>query len=68
MLNIYIYIISLSDSTKNPQNHHPSKNLVNAFTWKDSFQCLHPKAMQYSRYYSNDHHGEGALRKIQLEN
>ena len=58
------YLSAASDSTKNPQSKmSPSfKNLVNAFAWKDSYRYLHPKAKQYSRYYINDHQGEGASR------
>ena len=56
--------ISLADSNRNPQSKiSPSlRNLVNAFNWKDSFRSLHPITKQYSRYYSNEHHGEGASR------
>ena len=38
------------------------KNLVSAFSLTDSFRCLHPKKVQFSRYYSNSQHGEGASR------
>ena len=57
-------IIAASDCTKNTQNKmSPSfKNLVSAFSWKDSYRYLHPQAKQYSRYYINDHQGEGASR------
>ena len=57
-------IIATSDCTKNPQSKmSPSfKKLVTSFAWKDSYRYLHPKTKQYSRYYTNDHHGEGASR------
>ena len=57
-------IISLHDSNRNAQTKmSPSfKNLVSAFSLTDSFRCLHPKKVQFSRYYSNSQHGEGASR------
>ena len=38
------------------------KNFVSAFSLTDSFRCLHPKKIQFSRYYSNSQQGEGASR------
>ena len=57
-------IISAQDCTKNSQNKiSPSfRKLVSAFNWKDSFRSLFPTKPQYSRYFSNDHQGEGASR------
>ena len=57
-------IISLPDSTRNPQTKiSPScRNLVRAFLWSDCFRHLYPRAEQYSRYSRTVHHGEGASR------
>ena len=57
-------IIDKKDATKNPLSKmSPSfKRLVSVFSLQDSFRLLHPNEMVYSRYYSNDHHGEGATR------
>ena len=57
-------IISLHDSNRNAQTKmSPSfKTLVSAFSLTDSFRCLHPKKVQFSRYYSNSQQGEGASR------
>ena len=38
------------------------KRLVNTFSWVDSFRQLHPNSEQFSRYYDNSVHGEGASR------
>ena len=55
-------IISMSDSVKNPQvKMSPScRNLVQSFSWSDSYRKLHPKTVQFSRYQSVD--GDGATR------
>ena len=57
-------IISLHDSSRNAQTKmSPSfKTLVSAFSLTDSFRCLHPRKVQFSRYYSNTQQGEGASR------
>ena len=57
-------IISSQDSNRNPNTKmSPSfKTLVSSFSLTDSFRALHPRKSQYSRYYSNDRHGEGASR------
>jgi exonuclease III len=57
-------IISLRDSNRNPSTKiSPSfKTLATSLNWLDSFRCLYPNAVQYSRVYSNDRHGEGASR------
>ena len=38
------------------------KRLVNVFSLTDSFRTLYPLNKIYSRYYSNEFHGEGATR------
>ena len=55
-------IIIISDSKKNSQSKmSPScRNLVNAFSWIDSFGRLHPKTIQFSRYQNTD--ADGATR------
>ena len=55
-------IISMLDSVKNPQvKMSPScRNLVQSFSWSDSYRKLHPKTAQFSRYQSAD--GNGATR------
>jgi exonuclease III len=57
-------IISLKDSNRNASTKiSPSfKTLVSSFSLVDSFRVLFPNNVQYSRVYSNDHHGEGASR------
>ena len=57
-------IISLKDSNRNAnQKMSPSfKTLVSSFAWSDSYRQLFPHTTQYSRIYSNIHHGEGASR------
>ena len=57
-------IISCQDSNRNAQTKiSPSfKTLVSSFSFIDSFRILHPKSIQFSRYYCNDRHGEGASR------
>ena len=57
-------IISLMDSNRNAaQKISPSlKTLVSSFAWSDSYRCIYPRTTQYSRIYSNAHHGEGASR------
>ena len=54
-------IISLMDSNRNAaQKISPSlKTLVSSFAWSDSYRCIYPRTTQYSRIYSNAHHGEG---------
>ena len=55
-------IIIISDSKKNSQSKmSPScRNLVNAFSWIDSFCRLHPNSTQFSRYQNTD--ADGATR------
>ena len=57
-------IIDKKDATKNPETKISPcfKRLVSAFSWTDSFRSLHPVKEAFSRYYYNDHHGEGATR------
>ena len=57
-------IISLMDSNRNAaQKISPSlKTLVSSFAWSDSYRCIYPCTTQYSRIYSNAHHGEGVSR------
>jgi exonuclease III len=57
-------IVSLRDSNRNPSTKlSPSlKELITSFEWLDSFRCLHPRLVQFSRVYSNARHGEGASR------
>ena len=57
-------ITSVQDSIKNAGvKMSPSfKTLVSAFSLTDSFRCLHPKKVQFSRYYSSSQQGEGASR------
>ena len=57
-------ITDKKDCTRNPDSKmSPSlKRMINVFELKDSFRHLHPNSEEYSRYYSNDRHGEGASR------
>ena len=57
-------IINTQDSNRNASTKmSPSfKTFVSSFSLIDSFRSLHPKKSQFSRYYSNDRHGEGASR------
>ena len=57
-------VIDNKDVTKNAAQKQSKclKRLVTNFSWVDSFKHLHPKAQQYSRYYDNSLHGEGASR------
>ena len=57
-------IIDKKDATRNPeQKMSPCfKRLVSAFSWLDSYRSLHPDQQVFSRYYNNDHHGDGATR------
>ena len=57
-------IISLRDSNRNASTKmSPSfRSLVSSMSLSDSFRVLYPQTSQFSRYYSNDHHGEGASR------
>ena len=52
----------MSDSKKNAQQKmSPScRNLVNSFSWVDSYRRLHPNVNQFSRYQPND--ADGATR------
>ena len=52
------------DATKNhAQKQSKSlKRLIKNFNWVDSFRYLHPHSKQFSRYYDNIVHGEGATR------
>ena len=55
-------IIVISDSKKNAQQKmSPScRNLVNSFSWVDSYHRLHPNVNQFSRYQPNN--ADGATR------
>ena len=57
-------IIDNSDATKNPGNKKSNslKRLVKNFAWLDSYRQLYPDTQQFSRYYDNSVHGEGASR------
>ena len=57
-------IINDNDATKNANKKQSKslKRLVNTFSWVDSFRQLHPNSEQFSRYYDNSVHGEGASR------
>ena len=57
-------IIDKKDATRNPETKVSAyfKRLVSTFSWIDSYRSLHPGRQTFSRYYSNDHHGEGATR------
>jgi exonuclease III len=57
-------IIDINDATKNAAHKQSKclKRLVKNFSWVDSFKYLHPNTKQYSRYYDNSVHGEGASR------
>ena len=57
-------IIDTKDATKNAAKKQSKclKRLVKNFSWVDSFRQLHPHSQQYSRYYDNSVHGEGASR------
>ena len=56
-------IIDKCHATKNPDSKiSPTfKRLVKSFNWIDSFRALHPREVQFSRYYSSNR-GEGASR------
>ena len=56
-------IIDKCDATKNPESKmSPSfKRVVRSFNLVDSFRVLHPKDLQFSRYYSSTR-GDGASR------
>ena len=56
-------IIDKCDATKNPESKmSPSfKRVVRSFSLVDSFRALHPKDLQFSRYYSSTR-GDGASR------
>ena len=60
-------IISEKDATSNaPQKISPSlKHLVAALKWKDSYRVLHPKGLEYSRYY--DHNSRGVFGATRLD-
>ena len=49
--------ISLLDCNRNAaQKISPTlRNLVSAFSWKDSFRTISPRAKQFSRHYANTH-------------
>ena len=57
-------IIDNFDTTKNAAQKQSKclKRLVKTFSWVDSYRHLHPQVQQYSRYYDNALHGEGASR------
>ena len=57
-------ITRAEDCTRHPESKmSPSlKRLIQTFNMKDSFRSLHPDSRLYSRYYSNDRHGDGATR------
>ena len=52
------------DATKNhAQKRSPSlKRVIKTFSWSDNFRQLHKSKTIYSRYYSNNLHGNGATR------
>ena len=52
------------DATKNQAQKQSKslKRLIQNFNWVDSFRSLYPQIKQYSRYYDNAIHGEGATR------
>ena len=57
-------IIDSKDTTKNAAQKQSKclKRLVKTFSWVDSYRNLHPQTQQFSRYYDNVVHGEGASR------
>ena len=57
-------IIDNNDTTKNAAQKQSKclKRLVKNFSWVDSFRQLHLNSQQFSRYYDNSVHGEGASR------
>ena len=57
-------IIENKDATKNAAQKQSKclKRLVKTFSWVDSYRQLHPDTVQFSRYYDNSVHGEGASR------
>ena len=57
-------IVENRDATKNASSKQSKslKRLINNFSWVDSYRKLHPGGQQYSRYYDNSVHGEGASR------
>ena len=57
-------IIENNDATKNASQKQSKclKRLVKNFSWVDSYRHLYPNTLQYSRYYDNSVHGEGASR------
>ena len=56
-------IIDKCDATKNPETKmSPNfKHFAKSFNWVDSYRVLHPREVQFSRYYSGVM-GEGASR------
>ena len=57
-------ISSNLDATNNVSSKmSPSlKKLIKNFSWVDSFRSLHPQDLEYSHYYDNAVHGQGATR------
>ena len=57
-------IVDARDATKNANKKQSNslKRLIKTFSWIDSFRQLHPNATEFSRYYDNSVHGEGASR------
>ena len=57
-------IVDNRDATKNASSKQSKslKRLINNFSWVDSYRKLHPEGQQFSRYYENTLHGEGASR------
>ena len=57
-------IIENKDATKNQAQKQSKclKRLIKTFNWTDSFRQHYPDSLQFSRYYDNSVHGEGASR------
>ena len=57
-------IIARQDCTRHPEAKMSPclKRAVATFTWTDSYRFLHPNQLSFSRYYSNQRHGDGATR------
>ena len=57
-------IVDARDATKTANKKQSSslKRLIKTFSWIDSFRQLHPNAQEFSRYYDNSVHGDGASR------
>ena len=57
-------IISKEDCTRHPEAKMSPclKRVVKTFSWQDSFRFLHANDKSFSRFYSNERHGDGATR------